>query len=679
MRLDNSDIPGLRRYDADETGASKPWFWYGAMALDGTVAPWSEAPVRSLYLYTSGSTAVLYVKTVDNNAAADWTNLALAGEAETLAGIKTFTAKPVVLVTNTTANGVTDVLSLGKATSGTPAAGIGAGIQVNIQDAGGSEEQARINFALSDKTSTSEDCDMTLQLNIAGGMTTVMFVDADEGGAGGSVLLQLGTDAKPVKLDIHPPTTASGTLRISAADSAGDTVTEIVNASQAGARTYTVPDAGASASFMMTQGAQTVVGAQTFSAVPTVTIDNAANNAVTDMLVLNHTTSGSPAAGIGAGVQFKVEDAGGTEEQARINVSLSSVTDGAEDADLAVQLNVAGAMKTVLAVDADEGGAGGATLLQVGSDAVPVAVDIHPLTTAKGTLRLVAADSAGDTVTTLTNASQAAARVYTVPDAGADADFVMDEVAQTIGGVKTFSAIPIFPATGIAFDHATADVSVVATNPSGARVLTIPEPGGDASFVMTEGAQTVNGAKTFGSAIKSAAGVGAIVAGKCTAVEYGDGVVHQTVLTLTLSGANDIDLADGADHGASVTIYDMPAGRILLLGATCDLSAVVNDAFNASPNDVFNVAVGSVAADDADGLSGTEVNIIPASALDTVGNTTLTLPWKSALAASAQFDGTTSAMAVIVNATVADASTTKAVTLAITGTLTLTWINLGDY
>ncbi len=47
-------------------------------------------------------------------------------------------------------------------------------------------------------------------------------------------------------------------------------------------------------------------------------------------------------------------------------------------------------------------------------------------TTQKGGLEIKASDSAGNTKTTITNASQAAARTYTVPDAGADAEFVMN-------------------------------------------------------------------------------------------------------------------------------------------------------------------------------------------------------------------------------------------------------------
>ena len=44
-----------------------------------------------------------------------------------------------------------------------------------------------------------------------------------------------------------------------------------------------------------------------------------------------------------------------------------------------------------------------------------------PATAARGSLRLVGANSAGNTVTTITNASQAAARTYTIPDGGQSA------------------------------------------------------------------------------------------------------------------------------------------------------------------------------------------------------------------------------------------------------------------
>lgn len=196
------------------------------------------------------------------------------------------------------------------------------------------------------------------------------------------------------------------------------------------------------------------------------------------------------------------------------------------------------------------------------------------------------------------------------------------------------------------------------------------------------GALGVTGALTLGALPLTTSGVGAIVANKATAVEYGDGVLHQTVLTLTLTGAtHDIDLAGDADNSKGVKVYDFPAGRIHILGATVNASVTVNDAFNASTNDTFYLSVGSVDGTQAANgdLTSTEADLIPRTTLDTESNATLTLPWKNALAAAAQFDGTTNALDVFVNAAVANASTTKAVTVAITGTLTLTWLNLGDY
>ena len=103
--------------------------------------------------------------------------------------------------------------------------------------------------------------------------------------------------------------------------------------------------------------------------------------------------------------------------------------------------------------------------------------------------------------------------------------------------------------------------------------------------------------------------------------------------------------------------------------------------FNASTNDTFDLSCGSVSATNpAEGtLTGTEADIIPSTTIDTNSGATLANDWHAALAASAQFDGTSSALDLYVNAAVTDACSKAAVTIAITGTLTITWINLGDY
>lgn len=60
--------------------------------------------------------------------------------------------------------------------------------------------------------------------------------------------LDIGTSGSAGDIDIFPSTSAKGKIRLAAADNAGDTVTTVTNASQAAARTYTIPDASTSAS-----------------------------------------------------------------------------------------------------------------------------------------------------------------------------------------------------------------------------------------------------------------------------------------------------------------------------------------------------------------------------------------------------------------------------------------------
>lgn len=64
--------------------------------------------------------------------------------------------------------------------------------------------------------------------------------------------------------------------------------------------------------------------------------------------------------------------------------------------------------------------------IDAGASGTAGSVDIFPGTAARGKIAITAANSAGDTTTTIVNASQAAARTYTIPDAGANTNFVMD-------------------------------------------------------------------------------------------------------------------------------------------------------------------------------------------------------------------------------------------------------------
>jgi hypothetical protein len=112
--------------------------------------------------------------------------------------------------------------------------------------------------------------------------------------------------------------------------------------------------------------------------------------------------------------------------------------------------------------------------------------------------------------TTINSVAPAAPRVYTIPDAGGAASFVMTAGNQTIGGTKTFSVAPILTGLALAFASltltATTNQLVLGTTntttitspaPAASRTHTIPILTANASFVMTEGTQTINGTKTF--------------------------------------------------------------------------------------------------------------------------------------------------------------------------------------
>lgn len=93
-----------------------------------------------------------------------------------------------------------------------------------------------------------------------------------------------------VSFAVLAPTTNSGSLQLLAANSAGNFITSITNASQAAARTYTIPDAGASASFLMTAGAQTITGAQSITkaaASVSLTIDAGTTDSTADVIDIN--------------------------------------------------------------------------------------------------------------------------------------------------------------------------------------------------------------------------------------------------------------------------------------------------------------------------------------------------------------------------------------------------------
>jgi hypothetical protein len=93
--------------------------------------------------------------------------------------------------------------------------------------------------------------------------------------------------------------------------------------------------------------------------------------------------------------------------------------------------------------------------------------------------------------TTITSPAPSASRVYTIPDAGGAASFVMTAANQTIAGTKTFSsAVPITATTNQIVLGTTNTTTINSVAPSASRVYTLPDFGAAASFVLTNNTVT---------------------------------------------------------------------------------------------------------------------------------------------------------------------------------------------
>jgi len=172
-------------------------------------------------------------------------------------------------------------------------------------------------------------------------------------------------------------------------------------------------------------------------------------------------------------------------------------------------------------------------------------------------------------------------------------------------------------------------------------------------------------------------GVGATETG-VSAVEYGDGISHQTVLTVNSLA---LTIADGAfDDGEK--IYTFPEGRILVEGVVVTMISSITTNFNASVADLFVMGMGTTTTSvNADGtITSTEVSLMPSTSNDTVAGTVTAFTNDVPLLVSAQFDGTTTATAAFINMGIPAANDSGANTNQLAGTqVILSWKFLGDY
>lgn len=173
----------------------------------------------------------------------------------------------------------------------------------------------------------------------------------------------------------------------------------------------------------------------------------------------------------------------------------------------------------------------------------------------------------------------------------------------------------------------------------------------------------------------AATGSGAAAGTNVVAAEYGDGIAHRTVLTLT---ATPITLTDEAGVGqyGSVKLYDFPAGLIRVHGAVLDVDLTLLSPFITTA--AGDVGVGSTAVTDGDALATTEQDVIPTTEIAPL--VARTGPANALATGAATLDGATSAAAdLYLNVRIDDnASHATTADNLVSGTLTITWSNLGD-
>jgi hypothetical protein len=198
-------------------------------------------------------------------------------------------------------------------------------------------------------------------------------------------------------------------------------------------------------------------------------------------------------------------------------------------------------------------------------------------------------------------------------------------------------------------------------------------------FTAGTAAVTLTNQSTSEIAAESA---GTVPIGTVTAEELGDNVIHKTLLRLTSVPVSVASVTTGNGVGGT-KIYDFPEGRLNVLGTMADLSFVIAaddqaDFTDATPEG--DAGIGTVAPANADAL-GTD-----ATDDDFATSTALTMAAYSANVqcpseAALQFDGTSTAIDMYVNLLIDAADIDDGVTTTVyaSGTVIVTWTNLGDF
>lgn len=170
-----------------------------------------------------------------------------------------------------------------------------------------------------------------------------------------------------------------------------------------------------------------------------------------------------------------------------------------------------------------------------------------------------------------------------------------------------------------------------------------------------------------------------------TVTERGDpgGLIHQTILTCNALPISLADDAGVAQYGG-VQVYEFQQGLIASLGAVINGNLTLGVTGTIINTFTGKNALGTVTASTGATLTGTEATWLQETANATAVAKVAAIASHSIAtdlteSGARWVNGTSTPAAVFLNFAIADDATHTAGTGTFTGTITLTWINLGDH
>jgi hypothetical protein len=203
------------------------------------------------------------------------------------------------------------------------------------------------------------------------------------------------------------------------------------HATLAANRVYTIPDTGASASFVLTEGNFNMNGAYSMS---TAWITSLGFPGARDIFITYAVPAGSSKsynlADVGANCDFVMtagtQTVSGTKTFSGTTTISGTISPAIDNTTNLGSSSLQWAITYSSAFEAGRSGLSGS-------------LSIYPSTASTGYMYLYATASSGNYLLQITNAALSASRLYTIPDAGTNASFVMTEGTQTINGTTTFT------------------------------------------------------------------------------------------------------------------------------------------------------------------------------------------------------------------------------------------------